>query len=183
MCQKKSDINEHLPVLRKYAERCGHITEMGVRGICSTWALLSALPLKMISYDIQDPSLWDGDIESVKETAQFYNINYTFYLASVLNLEIEETDLLFIDTWHSYKQLKQELMLHSSKVRQYIIFHDTVTYGHKDEKSYEHWGEQWIGENIGILPAIEEFLLENSRWNEIENLKNNNGLIVIQNEY
>ena len=40
-----SDINEHLPTLRKYAEECDHITEMGVRWIVSTYAFLAAKPI------------------------------------------------------------------------------------------------------------------------------------------
>ena len=51
-CGITSDINEHLPVLREYGDKVDHITEMGVRGIVSTYALLASRPKKMISYDI-----------------------------------------------------------------------------------------------------------------------------------
>ena len=40
LCSTPSDINEHLPTLKKYAEECEHITEMGVRWVVSTYALL-----------------------------------------------------------------------------------------------------------------------------------------------
>ncbi len=43
-----SDINEHLPVLKKYAEQCDHVTEMGVRYIVSTFALVLAKPKKLM---------------------------------------------------------------------------------------------------------------------------------------
>lgn len=46
LCVNPSDINEHLPTLKKYAEECDHITEMGVRGIVSTYALLMGKPKK-----------------------------------------------------------------------------------------------------------------------------------------
>ena len=36
---ERSDINEHIPTLLKYAEECDHITEMGVRKGVSLWAL------------------------------------------------------------------------------------------------------------------------------------------------
>ncbi|MGD9307318.1 MAG: glycosyltransferase family 4 protein, partial [Desulfobacterales bacterium] len=36
-CETPSDINQHLPILRKYAAQCSHITEFGVRGVVSTW--------------------------------------------------------------------------------------------------------------------------------------------------
>ena len=174
-----SDINEHIPTLIKYGKECKHITEMGVRGICSTWAFLGSSPEKMFSYDIQDPSTWGSDIQSVKDTAESYGINFEFILADVLEVEIEETDLLFLDTWHSYKQLKSELTLHSGKVRKYIIFHDTTSYAHKDETSYEHWGDDWKAEGIGIWKAIKEFLESNPSWELIEKFTNNNGLTII----
>lgn len=179
MCQTPSDINEHLPTLKKYGDKCTHITEMGVRGICSTWAFLSARPKKMISYDIQDPARWGGDINSVIDTAKFYNINYTFILENVLNIEIENTDLLFLDTWHSYKQLKQELLLHANNVNKYIVIHDTITFAYRDEEGYESFGPEWVGDNKGILVAIKEFLKYNTTWEQIENFTNNNGLMII----
>lgn len=174
-----SDINEHIPTLIKYGNECESITEMGVRGICSTWAFLGSAPKKMRSYDIQNPSNWGGDIQSVKETAEAYGIDFDFILADVLKIEIEETDLLFLDTWHSYKQLKSELNLHAGKVNKYIIFHDTTSFATKDETSYEVWGEEWKGEGIGIWRAIEEFLQSNPEWKLVEKFENNNGLTII----
>ena len=52
LCARPSDINEHLPTLKKYAKECEHITEMGVRWVVSTYALLMGKPKKLISYDI-----------------------------------------------------------------------------------------------------------------------------------
>ena len=49
LCVTPSDINEHLPTLKVYAEQCEHVTEMGVRGIVSTYALLMGKPKTMIS--------------------------------------------------------------------------------------------------------------------------------------
>ena len=81
--------------------------------------------------------------------------------------------------WHSYKQLRAELKLHASKVRKYIIFHDTTSYGTIDETNYESLGPEWKAEGIGIWKAVEEFLNENSEWNLIKRYTNNNGLTII----
>jgi len=55
--EEKSDINEHLPTLKKYAEDCEHITECGVRGCKSSYAFAEGLrgrpSTKLIQYDIQ----------------------------------------------------------------------------------------------------------------------------------
>jgi len=127
-CRNISDINEHLPTLLKYACECEHITEMGVRWVSSTWPLLLSNPKKMISYDI----LRDPKINNVIQLANEYKIEYQFITADVLKIEIEETDLLFIDTLHTYNQLFYELQLHSDKCSKYIILHDTTSFEYID---------------------------------------------------
>jgi hypothetical protein len=118
-----SDINEHLPTIIKYGQECDHITEMGVRSVLSTWGWLAAAPkTKLISYDLYNPSRWGGDIKEVEETAKTYGLNFKFIEANVLEIDIEETDLLFIDTWHHYNQLKAELKKHSSKAKNIYMF-------------------------------------------------------------
>jgi hypothetical protein len=190
-----SDINEHFPALIKYGSECEHITEMGVRWITSTWAFLGCAPNKLISYDMRNPSTWDigepgendmiiqrgfNKIQDVYDVANEFGLNYTFIQANVLDVEIEETDLLFLDTWHSYKQLKAELALHSNKVKKYIVFHDTTTFEYTDETNYEELGDDWKGEGIGIWKAIEEFLEENEQWILEKRFTNNNGLTIIK---
>jgi hypothetical protein len=129
-----SDINEHLPILKEYSEKCNHITEMGVRVPTSTWAFLASKPNKMVSYDIVNAP----GIDEVKSIANEYQLDYQFIIDDVLQIDMEQTDLLFIDTLHTYNQLNAELMLHSKKVNKYIILHDTVTYGFIDEQIYDH---------------------------------------------
>lgn len=46
-CAKTTDINQLLPIIFKYSKECDHITEMGVRDLNSTWALLAGSPKKM----------------------------------------------------------------------------------------------------------------------------------------
>lgn len=171
-CEVSSDINEHLPTLHKYARECEHITEMGVRWIVSTWAFLAARPKKMISYDIKNPMYWGAKIEDVLLMARNEDLNYVFVEADVLKITIEPTDLLFLDTIHNYAQVKEELRLHANKVRKYIIFHDTVTYGNVDESS-----DSPNSKGIGL--AIVEFLQKHPDWYLREQCINNNGLIVI----
>ena len=92
------DINEHLPTLKLYAEHCSHVTEMGVRWGASTIAFLAARPKEMVSYDI----IKTGEMEKIRALVQQEKINHSFKIENVLTSAIEETDLLFIDTLHSY---------------------------------------------------------------------------------
>jgi len=176
-----SDINEHIPTIIKYGSECEHITEMGVRWVVSTWAWLASTPKKLVSYDLHNPSRWGRSIDPVIETAKQYGLDFTFIEQDVLKVEIEETDLLFIDTWHTYDQLKKELEIHSPKVRKYICFHDTTSFEFNDE-SLQHensWNKETSGK--GIWPAIEEFLEENKdTWTLKERFTNNNGFTIIE---
>ena len=176
LCNKPSDINEHLPTLKKYAERCKHITEFGTRYVVSTWAFLYGYPEKLVCYDLLlglNLTIVEENINRIKKISDELNISFEFNAGDVLEKTIEETDLLFIDTYHEYNQLKNELRLHSKKVKKYLIFHDTTTYG--------EFGETFKEPNTkGILPAINEFLNDNEDWTLIEKFENNNGLIILE---
>jgi hypothetical protein len=179
--QTPSDINEHIPTFIEYASECDHITEMGVRAIKSTWAFLGAAPKKLISYDMEDPSHYGSNIQIVYDVAKQYGLDFEFKQADVLEIEIEETDLLFLDTWHAYDQLKAELDRHNSKTRKYIIMHDTTSYEFRDEpltSENTFKGEQSSGK--GLWPAITEFLEENNNWELHKRFTNNNGITILK---
>ena len=164
-CNEWSDIQHHLPKLKELSSQCNHVTEFGVRSGVSTIGLLSGQPKKLISYDIHPcPSfLWD-----VEEQTDF-----RFIQQDVLNTSIEPTDFLFIDTLHTYQQLSQELNLHSSKVRKWIGFHDTETFGLQ--------GENYEGKIVeGLRKAIYEFLESNPQWRQVYHSKESNGFTLIE---
>ena len=164
-CNTLSDIHEHVSFLYQLAKDCISITEFGVRYGMSTRAFLySGTPLK--SYDLE----LNPELEKLFYYARQHGNNVDYIKANVLNIDIEPVDLLFIDTWHVYNQLKQELKLHGNKANKYIVFHDTFTYG-------------LIGEDggTGLLPAIIEFLTENPHWRIKYFFTNNNGLTVLEN--
>jgi hypothetical protein len=135
LSDRPSDINEHLHTLKKYTEECNTVVEMGVRSIVSTWAFLAGNPKKLISLDLYNPTKFGGNLQEVYDAVKETNIDFSFVEDSSLNYELKNCDLLFIDTWHSYLQLKMELNRHHKKVNKYIILHDTVSYSGVDEKS------------------------------------------------
>ena len=182
LCNISSDINEHLPTLKRYAEECDSITEMGVRFACSTWAFIEAKPNKItcmdIRYDFFEPSE-----KYVKSACENYGIEFRWITGDSLKTEIEETDLLFIDTLHTYVQLSGELKMHSKKVSKYIILHDTTTFGYSNESIYGHASEivkNSHSEKTGLMAAIEEFISENDYWRIKESYTNNNGLTILE---
>lgn len=173
-----SDINQHLDTLRSYAEECEHVTEMGVRGVVSIWALLAAGPKRLVSYDIVD-----CPVDEAIKLGRAWGVDFEFKKEDVLKADIEPTDMLFIDTLGTYSQLIMELKMHASKVNKYILLHDTSTYGHRDESRYHGASELALSDHgkVGLVPAVQDFLStsEGKKWSVRAVFEHNNGLTVL----
>lgn len=158
-----ADINEHMQKLCDYAKQCDSVTEFGIGR--STWAFLHARPKKLRCYDIRD-----ADFALQNQLAKDAGIDLRFERADTNTLTIEPTDLLFIDTYHVYRQLRTELERHGSMARKYIVMHNTEIFGASGED----------GSMPGLWTAVEEFIAAHPEWRVIEKLPNNNGLTVLQ---
>lgn len=172
-----SDINEHIPVLKEYADKCEHVTEMGVRGVVSTYAFLNSNAKKVIGIDIVE----HPNVLECQEIAENEGKDWTFICADVLKIEIEPTDFLFIDTFHTAAQLEKELALHADKVKKYIGFHDTTTFW----LSGEYPANDLVASNQtncgrGLKYAIEPFLEKHPEWKVVYRTEKNNGLLIIE---
>lgn len=175
-----SDINEHLDTLIEYTKQCNHVTEFGVRDVVSTWALILH-PKRIISYDIK----YHVNIEELKNLTKLYNIDYTFNEADVLKIQIEPTEMLFIDTLHRYNQLIMELSIHSKNVNRYIVMHDTANFSFKDENMYDSASEivkLQQPEKQGLKRAYLDFLRSDvgKDWDVDMEYTNNNGLTILK---
>ena len=187
-CAHPSDINEHLPTLRQYASDCTHVTECGVRGAVSCYALADGIrgknDARIVLVDLDECEA----IEYFVDCCDDEKIRATFHKESDLTCPIEDTELLFIDTWHVYGHLKRELARWHSHVQKYIILHDTTVDGEYGESLRVGWNilEQSKATGIpveeiakGLWPAVEEFLKEHPEWSLKDRFTNNNGLTVL----
>jgi hypothetical protein len=165
VCRGPSDINEHLPVLREYAERCSHVTELGTRFGNSTVAFMAARPDVFISYD----PAHNERVEYLKLMAEEAEVNFKFRQEGPE--EIEETDLLFIDTNHHAEQCERELRLFAHRVKRYLVFHDTATFWEKGQ-GHESGG--------GLRYAIEPFMSAHPEWVQVYRSEDNNGLLILE---
>lgn len=163
-CQVPSDMVEHVPYLWELARSCNTVTEFGTRTGVSTTAFAFAYPAKLTCYDIE----LHPDALALELLVRSAGVDMRLIQADDLTIEIEETDLLFIDTWHVYEQLRQELKLHSDRVRHFIVMHDTTTYGDHGD-----------GGGLGLWPAIDEFLSESSKWTLAYRTAKCHGLTVL----
>lgn len=155
-----AEINEHLYTLKGYAGQCDHVTEFGVSFGRSTAAFLAARPKVLRSYDVRNclPLGWWPEGASLGGLVE---TDWKFTIGDSREIDIDETDLLFIDTWHVYECLKAELDRHQAKVRKWILLHDTVLYREMNRAIYE--------------------LLERERtWTIAAHHWNNNGLMILE---
>jgi hypothetical protein len=163
LCKAPGDINEHLPTLAEYAGRCEHVTEMGVRNAVSTTALIWGQPARLHCYDLKPYNEWRA------LPAMRGRTHLTLDIADVRKITIAPTEMLFIDTWHTYQQLSLELKLHAGKVSRYIVLHDTESFGAVGEDK----------EAPGLWRAVLEFVAEGF-FRVASHFSNCNGLTILE---
>jgi hypothetical protein len=163
-CVRITDIHEHLPVLSDLTSQCSHVTELGVGWAQSTRAFLRH-DVELHSYEYSpQPGIVDFFVQ-----ARNAGRNVTLHIADTRNIQIEETDLMLVDSLHVYEQVQKELELHAGKVKKYLLFHDTTLFSDRGE-----FGGK------GIWPAIQEFMDSHTEWQLIERRTNNNGLTILK---
>ena len=188
LCSTPSDIHEHLPILRDHAAKCASVVACGVYDLPSSYAFAAGLlGTPGASLTLIDSHLSEK-IPGFLDTCAREGLFARFVHGSDLGVEPFPTDLLFIDTWHVYAQLKRELAHWHASVRKYILLHDTTV-------------DEWYGETVrgnadaerqsqetgfpveeirkGLWPAIVEFLREHPEWTLEARYPNNNGLTIL----
>jgi hypothetical protein len=115
-----------------------------------------AEPAVLHCYDIVRPAAVDILSPLAGPTALIWHVCDTL-TAPV----IEETDLLFIDTLHTYWQVTGELVRHAHRARKYLIFHDIVSCPE-------------------IVPAIAEYMSAHKDWRMLEWREEQSGLAVFE---
>jgi predicted O-methyltransferase YrrM len=121
-CSTPSDINEHLPKLKALAEHADHVVELGARTGLSTVAWLMGLRKsggRLTSVDLSPaPDIGEHD--------NWHHIQGDDTAADVM-AQVDECDVLFIDTSHAYEHTLWELRNWSAKVKPggLIVCHDT----------------------------------------------------------
>jgi hypothetical protein len=192
LINERSDINEHLMCLAKYAMKCESVLELGVRGCVSSWAFLFGLlynnsPNKRLLMNDISPC----NILEVVILGSSLGVKMDYLWCNDLEMPVEDNsfDMVFIDTWHVYGQLKRELAKFGKVAKKFIAMHDTTvdeTIGetircnmNAEEQSRES-GFPIEEINKGIRPAVDEFLQANTNWILEERFTHCNGLTVLR---
>lgn len=192
LVQTRSDINEHLNILAIYASQCESVLELGVRGCVSSWAFLIGLlnnnsNIKVLTMN----DITECDISEIQKEGTQLGVTINYKWCNDLELEIEnnKVDLVFIDTWHVYGQLKRELIKFGKIASKFIVMHDTTVDGIYGESIRCGLNVEEQSKNTGIpveeilnglWRAIEEYLKENPQWILEKRFTNNNGLTILK---
>jgi hypothetical protein len=146
--------------IERLLENCESYTEFGVmQGATLAAAMLTNIK-SIRAYDI-NLKTYEHAARHFEIYASQNDIDFTITTASTLDIDIDITDLLYIDTFHSYPQLSAELKKHHNNVQKYIVCHDT----HAKPR---------------LAVAIAEFIEENKNWEILTENKLSVGYTVLE---
>lgn len=172
-------ITAHLHTLRTLAESCDVAVEFGVKSGASSSALLMGARY-VTSYDIRSN-------RQARHLARAVAPRWNYVIASSLLVDIPACDLLFIDSLHTFAQCDGELRRHAHRVRRYLVFHDTVTFGSvgADGETGRHLWTYEVGREMptsawGIRPAIDALMIRDATWQIASHDCHSHGLLVLK---
>lgn len=192
----KSDICEHMPLLRLLTEECvrtcktatreptgGHVTELGFRWATgSTIAFLAGRPRQLVSWDLEPLHVVHQNCLDLLRAVALNpdgtgkppgQTRWQPRAGDTLEVTLEETDMILFDTLHTASHLLKETFRHGPRARKFLVFHDTETYGTTGED----------GKCPGLRAAINRFQKEYfPLWRKVVDVPYNNGLVVLQRE-
>ena len=156
------DITEHLPKLRALASACDTVVEFGVFRGASSAAILAGTKGCLYSYDVDK----QADVDALLDAADG---RWIFRICDSHKASIPECDMLFIDSWHTGEHLRGELEAHHTRVRRWIVMHDTETFGQRGEDG-----------SPGLWGALQDWLALHPEWRLSEHFQNCNGLSILE---
>lgn len=167
VCNSVSDAFRHLPTICNLSQQCDHVTELGLNSPGIGIAVLAGMPKHFHAYGKKDcHSAAVNRLTPLKPQKTELVIEEKDSLEAI----IEITDMLIIDTYHTAKQLEQELLVHSGKVRRYICLMSTYAFSDRGED----------GHAPGLSQVIMEFLEKNTQWRVIHQVTYNNGMTILE---
>ena len=139
-----SDINQHLPLMNILAKLCTHVTEFGVRWGNSATVWFNN-PVVVRGYDIREFE----EATAIFTLARSLGRDCELIIADTGSLQsIEQTDLLFIDSLHTYEHVKKEL----EPIEQIKYLVDAVPL----EGPYAHYSGSFEERMVWVINTLEK---------------------------
>lgn len=173
ICATPSDVHDHLPVLRNLASECSSVTEIGMRSMVTSWALLQGLSDStsskrfFLGIDLRMPP--EKSLNKAKRLSKKCGMKFMFWQTNDMDIYLPSVDLLFIDSLHTYCHLTYELETFATYVNKYIAMHDTSYPCEYIEDSayhgdYSEYSPEYDRTKKGLWPAVEDFLTKHPEW-------------------
>jgi hypothetical protein len=143
------DLEKHAGTIIGLASKCEHVTEVTKRKESSAF-LVSSKAKKIVTIQEEKDAWTDGLISAAK--AEGVDWQHTYQSLNTTP-DIEETDMLFIDSRHNYSRLSRELRRYSPLVKRFIVIHDTALYGKQGDDG-----------GMGMIQAIKDWMIESPDW-------------------
>lgn len=155
------DFEQHMPILKAFADRCEYVTEFSKRH--ESLVALLASDARMVRTHNREITAGPAQ-EALSHISEAYKQavanketpkkEYEFDdMPSMAVQKIEQTDLLHLDTIHHYDNTRGELAKYAGSVNKYIFLRGTGSFG----IDAEFGGE-------GMFAAIREFVAANPEW-------------------
>lgn len=165
-CEKERDLNKHLPKLKELADSCPRICDISNR-LESSIAFLASSATQLELHNTEGNNGLEKLVDMRHVERPGAKVVWT--LADSTNVQtINECDMLFIDSEHTYDRLSEELRKFAPYVRRYIAMHDTEVHGKLGSDG-----------GPGLLNALRDFMREFPEWSVVYHTNNQYGLTVI----
>lgn len=156
----------HHPNLKKYADQCTTIKELGVlQGMSLALCMLSENTKAVHGVDINGARI-EPYLPLFQKYAEEKNIDFNFIEKSSTDWSTAQGkfEMLHIDSMHVPSHLEKELQLHAPNITKYIVFHDTANFKHSK----------------GLFPVIARYITEvDQNWVIVEHNNYRVGYTVI----
>ena len=154
--QKQAEANKQLYTILRFACRCDHVTSLTM----NTWE--SAIVFLTAKNDvIRMYNLGDTDLKAVETYTNFAKELEVDFQVNKVGEEIEETDLLYINTPAEGNYRAMELTKYANKVRKFILLPNTAAHAHQAMSNIKLAD----GINpIGLVFGINHFIQNNDNW-------------------
>lgn len=175
--KSENDFSRQMEIVSDFVKmfELKNCSEFGVRDGNSTVAFMYGLSkLNILNRNHIVLNSYDKDHMSQHLSRELVclnpNIKHIFHHVDILTItKISHTDILLLDTEHTYNQLLYELCIFNKYVTKFIMIHDTSTFREVGEDGKR-----------GLKRAIDDFFIDNPNWEVFWNFTKGNGLTVLK---
>jgi len=151
--------DQHLLCLHKYASRVTSAMIMGAKSGLSLLTLISAGVKTIVLWDPEKQDCKDFEKVCADSGVEFRHVY------GEIRPPIEQTDLLYIDTFSECHLKFSELNQFAPSVNRYIIIPRTYTHAHDGETGFV------LPNNLqpaGVIHGINNFITQSPQWHILE---------------